>query len=157
MDRKNINWLGSLKVEKYNIGKCQIAQIKPIIMLPLYIDSLVEMFLNKKPLHPSSSVKENMNAGIKFINKNAGLIMNSALLIKIEYTIDGMSQIKGKLIDTKTSLKLDIADLESISNPLLFLLKNLRPSFFLNKIEHITADNPGPNCPKYQNNSSGLS
>lgn len=126
-------------------------------MLPLYIDSLVEMFLNKKPLHPSSSVKENMNAGIKFIIKSAGLIMNSDLLIKIEYPIDGMSQIKGKLIDTKTSLKLDIADLEPTSNPLLFLLKNLRPSFFLNKIEHITADNPGPNCPKYQSNSSGLS
>ena len=99
MDRKNINWLGSLKLEKYNIGKCQIAQIKPIIMLPLYMDSLVEIFLNKNPLHPSSSVKENMNAGIKFIVKSTGLIMNSDLLIKIEYTIDGMSQNKGKLID----------------------------------------------------------
>ena len=157
MDRKNINWLGSLKLEKNNIGKCQIDQIKPIIMLPLYMDSLVEMFLNKNPLHPNSSVKENMNPGIKFIIKSAGLIMNSDLLIKIEYPIDGMSQIKGKLIDTKTSLKLDIADLEPTSNPLLFLLKNLKPRFFLNKIEHITADNPGPNCPKYQSNSIGLS
>lgn len=157
MDRKNINWLGSLKVEKYNIGKCQIDQIKPIIMLPLYMDSLVEMFLNKNPLHPSSSVKENMNAGIKFINKNAGLIMNSVLLIKIENPIDGISQSKGKLTETKLSFKLVILNLEFISNPLLFLLNNLKPSFFLNKIEQIIADIPGPNCPAYHSNNSGLS